>query len=138
MCLHKGERTSIEIFITSRSFLFSLLFTLYTFVERTRDIRCSNSKVRFSRFIPVCSLMYVYVLTSFSPPLPFSLLNICTPFSRLYFIQHRANIKMSERTQDEFSYVDDGGGGRMDDRLQYALTISRFIILFLSRRALRI
>ena len=134
MCLHKGERTSIEIFITSRSFLFSLLFTLYTFVERTRDIRCSSSKVRFSRFIPVCSLMYVYVLTSFSPPLPFSLLNICTPFSRLYFIQHRANIKMSERTQDEFSYVD----GRMDDRLQYALTISRFIILFLSRRALRI
>ncbi len=83
------------------------------------------------------------VLTSFSPPLPFSLLNICTPFSRLYFIQHRANIKMSERTQDEFSYVDDdgdgdGGGGRMDDRLRYALTISRFIILFLSRRALRI
>jgi hypothetical protein len=47
---------------------------------------------------------------------------------------------MSERTQDEFSYVDDGGdgGGRMADRLQYALTISRFIILFLSRRALRI
>jgi hypothetical protein len=84
--------------------------------------------------------MYVCVLTSFSPPLPFSLLNICTPFSRLYFIQHRANIKMSERTQDEFSYVDDGGdgGGRMADRLQYALTISRFIILFLSRRALRI
>jgi hypothetical protein len=138
MCLHKGKRTSIEIFIASRSFLFSPLFTLYTFVERTRDIRCSSSsKVRFSRFIPVCSLMYVCVLTSFSPPLPFSLLNICTPFSRLYFIQHRANIKMSERTQDEFSYVDDGGG-RTDDRLQYALTISRFIILFLSRRALRI
>lgn len=131
MCLHKGERTPIEIFITSRSFLFSPLFTLYTFVERTRDIRCS-SKVRFSRFIPVCSLIYMCVLTFFSPPLPFSLLNICTPFSRLCFIQHRANIKMSERTQDEFSYVDDGGGGRMDDRLQYALTISRFIILFLS------
>lgn len=139
MCLHKDERTSIEIFIASRSFLFSFVFTLYTFVERTRDIRCS-SKVRFSRFIPVCSLMYVYVLTSFFPPLSFSLLNICTPFSRLYFIQHRANIKMSERTQDEFSYVDDDGvgSGRMDDRLQYAFTISRFIILFLSRRALRI
>jgi hypothetical protein len=120
MCLHKGECTSIEIFIASRSFLFSLLFTLYTYVQWTRDIRCS-SKVRFSRFIPVCSLMYMFVLTSFSPPPPFSLLNVCIPFSRLYFIRHRANIKMSERTQDEFSYVDDGG--RTDDRLQYALTI---------------
>jgi hypothetical protein len=63
----------------------------------------------------------MFVLTSFSPPPPFSLLNVCIPFSRLYFIRHRANIKMSERTQDEFSYVDDGG--RTDDRLQYALTI---------------
>jgi len=138
MSLHKGKRTSIEIFITSRSFLFSLLFTLYTFVERTRDIRCS-SKVRFSRFIPVCSLMYIYIYVYsylfFSSFAFLSFKYICTPFSRLYFIQHRANIKMSERTQDEFLYVD--GGGRADDRLQYALTISRFFILFLSRHTLR-
>lgn len=141
MCLHKGERTSIEIFITSRSFLFSLLFTLCTFVERTRDIRCSSSsKVRFSRFIPVCSLIYmcVFLLLFSSPPLPFSLLNICTPFSLVsisfniertlkWAKEHKTNFRMLIMLVVEWTIG-----------FTILFTISRFIILFLSRRALRI